>query len=128
MVRTIFTFRGTLDKFLGDGLMVYSGAPITQADHAERRAVRWAQTMQDELAHWNRERTARGDTAAPAVSRRRGLARRLAGAHLALNCCATTALAPFASVAVTRRVTWPFTCFSEICAAKEPALVWSSVT
>jgi len=61
MVRTIFTFRGTLDKFLGDGLMVYSGAPITQADHAERRAVRWAQTMQDELAHWNRERTARGE-------------------------------------------------------------------
>src|SRR5262245_22768693 len=43
--------------------------------------------------------------------------------HCALNCCSTTVLAPWASVAVTRRVTLPLTCRSEICAAKEPALV-----
>src|SRR5262249_20784802 len=46
-----------------------------------------------------------------------------AGLHCALNCCSTTLLAPATSVAGTRRVTLPLTCRSEICAAKEPALV-----
>src|SRR5262245_60585648 len=55
--------------------------------------------------------------------RRRGFVCRYAGLHCALNCCSTTLLAPWASVAVTRRVTLPLTCRSEICAAKEPALV-----
>src|SRR5262249_10304186 len=45
------------------------------------------------------------------------------GAHCALNCCSTTVLAPSMSVAVTRRVTLPLTCRSEIWVAKEPALV-----
>jgi len=60
MVATIFAAGGTLDKYLGDGLMVYFGAPVTQADHAAR-AVRCALAMQEALAPLNAERTARGD-------------------------------------------------------------------
>lgn len=60
MVHIIFAFGGTLDKFLGDGLMVYFGAPIEQADHAER-AVRCAAAMQEALHVWNREREDRGE-------------------------------------------------------------------
>ncbi len=35
MVKLVEQFDGTVDKFIGDGVMIYWGAPLTQPDHAE---------------------------------------------------------------------------------------------
>jgi adenylate cyclase len=63
MVDKVFQHGGTLDKFMGDGIMAYFGAPIPDADHAAN-AVDCALAMLDELDELNAVRAARG---APAL-------------------------------------------------------------
>ncbi len=54
MTRTIQKHGGTLDKYLGDGLMAFFGAPIYYEDHVER-AVRAAVEMQEAIKQLNTE-------------------------------------------------------------------------
>jgi len=52
MTDVIFAHAGTIDKFIGDAIMVVFGAPLPQADHA-RRAVETALDMLDALESLN---------------------------------------------------------------------------
>ncbi len=59
MVDCAFGQQGTVDKYIGDCLMVIWGAPVVMKDHAER-AARAAIDMRSRLEEFNRARVAEG--------------------------------------------------------------------
>jgi adenylate cyclase len=68
-VESIFAYGGTLDKFIGDAVMAFFGAPIPQEDHADR-AVLAGLMMLRLVEEWNAERA---KTNLPAVRIRIGI-------------------------------------------------------
>ncbi len=59
MIDIIFQFDGTVNKFIGDGIIVLYGAPVALGDEA-LRAVETARQMHATLKSLNRERQAAG--------------------------------------------------------------------
>jgi adenylate cyclase len=59
MVETVFKYEGTLDKFMGDGIMGFWGAPLAHRDDAVR-CVQCALDQMQVLGRFNRQRVAEG--------------------------------------------------------------------
>lgn len=56
MLEIVFAYDGTLDKYIGDCVMVVFGAPFEQPDHADR-AVKTAIEMRERLHEFNQNRS-----------------------------------------------------------------------
>jgi len=61
MVDTVFKYEGTLDKFMGDGIMALWGTPVLHPDDAVR-SVQCALEMGEVLGKYNRQRLEREQT------------------------------------------------------------------
>jgi adenylate cyclase len=59
MVETVFKYEGTLDKFMGDGIMAFWGAPLIHGDDAAR-CVQCAIDQMEVLGQFNRQRASDG--------------------------------------------------------------------
>ncbi|MBE7636656.1 adenylate/guanylate cyclase domain-containing protein [Sneathiella sp. P13V-1] len=59
MEKAVFDNNGTLDKFLGDGLMVTFGTPIPSKDDA-KNAINCVLQMQTDVKSWNEKRKSHG--------------------------------------------------------------------
>lgn len=59
MGRQVFAHGGTIDKYLGDGIMATFGTP-RKGEHDAANALACARGILDELAEWNKSRTASG--------------------------------------------------------------------
>lgn len=59
LVDVVLSHDGVIDKFMGDALLCWFGAPVPQEDHAER-AVAAAREMMRRTGEWNAARVARG--------------------------------------------------------------------
>jgi adenylate cyclase len=57
----VFSQGGTLDKFIGDAVMAFFGAPIPQPDHP-RRALLAATSLMEAVERWSAERVAAGES------------------------------------------------------------------
>jgi adenylate cyclase len=62
MTNAVFRNGGTLDKYIGDAMMAFFGAPIEQPDHA-RRACQAAIEVQEAVKALETARTAKGEPA-----------------------------------------------------------------
>lgn len=58
-VEAVFAHGGTLDKFIGDAVMAFFGAPVPTHDHAEQ-ALRAALDLRHRVLRWNAEQSAGG--------------------------------------------------------------------
>ena len=59
ITQPVLDHEGTLDRYSGDGLIAFWGAPISRADHAAE-ALACARTMTQALEEWNTQRLAQG--------------------------------------------------------------------
>ena len=60
MVDIVFQFNGTLDKFLGDGLLAIYGAPVPDENHAYH-AVQAGLNMIEHMEEYNKQRVSWGE-------------------------------------------------------------------
>ena len=58
-VEAVFAHGGTLDKFIGDAVMAFFGAPVAAHDHAEQ-AIRAALDLRFRVARWNQRQVDAG--------------------------------------------------------------------